>query len=99
MLLTHLFAALNIDPAAEGHKATFQWATPEDEAGASSSAALEVGDSTVTFNVSERFDDAPHPSISGTAVRDGDAVIFAGDAGEDAFEQFREAVRCMSRVA
>lgn len=98
MLLSSLLEALNINPAAEGGKATFQWATPEDGAGASSSAALEISGTAVSFNVSERYDGEPHPAISGTAILTGDSVAFGSDAVQDSFEQFCEAVSMMQRV-
>lgn len=98
MLLASLLASLNIDPAIEGDKATFQWAIPEDDLGSSASAALEIDMTTVTFNVSERYDGEPHPAITGKAHLEGDSVTFAGDA-EDAFAQFREAIGGMRRVS
>jgi hypothetical protein len=101
MLLSSLLAALNIDRVAEEGRATFQWATPDDAAGASSSAAFEIGDGWVTFNVVERYDGEPHPAISGKVAVAGEAapaLIFSSDADRDALEQFREAVSVMQRV-
>lgn len=74
-----------------------QWLSPEDEAGASSSAIMEIGESHVIgFAVYERYDGESHLAGKGEALLVGDGeVIFLNEEAEGFFETFCEAVSVM----